>query len=45
MAQLDTETWDAPPTSDDFDYVQAEADIRAFDGKKIIKACSSTINT
>ena len=45
MAQLDTETWDSPPLEDDFDYVQAEADIRASNGTKSIKACSSTIMT
>lgn len=45
MAQVDTETWDAPPLQDDFDYVQAEADIRASNGTKSIKACSSTIMT
>ena len=45
MAQLDTDTWDAPPLEDDFDYVQAEADIRSSNGSKSIKACSSTIMT
>lgn len=45
MAQVDTETWDAPPLQDDFDYIQAEADIRASNGTKSIKACSSTIMT
>jgi hypothetical protein len=45
MAQLDTNTWDAPPQEDDFDYVQAEADIRSSIGAKSIKACSSTIMT
>jgi len=45
MAQLDTDTWDSPPAQDDFDYVQAEADIRASNGTKSIKACSSTIMT
>jgi hypothetical protein len=45
MAQLDTDTWDAPPQEDDFDYVQAEADIRSSNGAKSIKACSSTIMT
>lgn len=45
MAQLDTETWDSPPAEDDFDYVQAEADIRSSNGTKSIKACSSTIMT
>ena len=46
MAQLDTETWDAPPLEDDFDYVQAEADIRrSSPGSKAIKACASQIMT
>jgi len=44
MAQLDTETWDAP-IEDDLDLVQAEADIRASNGQKSVKACSSTIMT
>jgi hypothetical protein len=42
MAQLDTETWDAP-IENDLDLVQAEADIRT--SSKSIKACSSTIMT
>jgi len=45
MAQLDTATWDSPPQEDDFDYIQAEADIRSSNGTKSIKACSSTIMT
>jgi len=45
MAQLDTETWDAPPLEDDFDYVQAEADLRSSEGPKKIMACSSQIMT
>ena len=43
MAQLDPETWDAPPLEDDFDYVQAEADIRSSKGTKTLHACTSTI--
>jgi len=43
MAQLDTETWDAPPLEDDFDYVQAEADIRSSHGTGTVKACTSSI--
>jgi len=45
MAQMDTATWDSPPLEDDFDYIQAEADIRSSNGTKSIKACSSTIMT
>jgi len=43
MAQVDLDTWDAPPLQDDFDYIQAEADIRASNGTKSIKGCSSMI--
>ena len=40
MAQLDTETWDAP-IENDLDLVQAEADIRT--SSKSIKACKTQL--
>jgi hypothetical protein len=43
LAQVDTNTWDAPIVSDDFNFVQSEAEMYGDKKTEEVKACTSTI--